>query len=103
MAAYFSSKITEVRRVKNKIFKFSKKQTIKVEIYTQPVKASLPDEEVSFSFLFFLRESRRERECGRREGPGRREKQTLHGAGSLMPGSIPGPRDHGVSRRQMLN
>lgn len=39
----------EVRRVENKILKFSKKQTIKPDFYTQPVKASLPDEGFSFS------------------------------------------------------
>ena len=32
-----------------------------------------------------------------------REKQAAHGAGSQMQGSIPGPWDHGLSQRQLLN
>ncbi|XP_059042713.1 solute carrier family 41 member 2 isoform X3 [Mustela nigripes] len=45
------------------------------------------------------RDSEREHE----RGEGQREKQTPHGAGSLMRDSIPGIQDHDLSRRQSSN
>ena len=58
-------------------------------------------------FYLFEREKKRERmHCGEARHRGRereREKQSPCSAGSLMWGSIPGPWDHDLNRRQMLN
>ena len=60
-----------------------------------------------FSFLKILfiylteRETARERE--HKQGEWERKKQAHSRAGSLMQGSIPGPQDHALSRRQTLN
>ena len=52
-----------------------------------------------FKILFEI-ESKQERAGA---GEQREEKQAPHWAGSRMWGSIPGPQDHDLSRRQMLN
>ena len=49
------------------------------------------------------RERERERERETWAGEGQRKKQTLRWAGSLMWDSIPGPWDHDLNWRQMLN
>jgi len=54
-----------------------------------------------FKDFVFLTETQREREHKQREWE--REKQASCRAGSPMRVSIPGPRDHDLSLRQMLN
>ena len=54
-----------------------------------------------FLIIYYLRKSNREHK--QRERQRERKKQTPHWAGSLMRGSIPGPGDHDLSGRQMLN
>ncbi|XP_064447640.1 gamma-aminobutyric acid receptor-associated protein-like 1 isoform X5 [Mirounga angustirostris] len=54
------------------------------------------DESVYGKFYLFIHERQRERQR-------QREKQASRGAGSPMRDSIPGPRDHDLSRRQTLN
>lgn len=49
MTADFSLKITEVRRMWNRILKHAKKQTINPEFYTHPAKTSLLNEGITFN------------------------------------------------------
>ena len=57
----------------------------------------------TFLKILFIYLRERKRDSSSRKSSRQREKQAPHWAESPMRGSIPGPWDHDLSRRQMLN